>query len=115
MQFCNSKVSTRSLFQIISVIQLIHAVLEVFPGMCSPALLPSLGSLDDLVAVDHAVLQLQGLDQVTVPNHSLVRHLEISHVLPECVHLLDTFPHYISCAEHCSMCLHSLLHLQPDR
>merc|ERR1719189_236487 len=97
--------------QWLRVIQFIHTVFEIFPGMSSPALLPGLGPLDDLVAVDHAVLQLQSLHQITVPDHPLVRNLEVSHVFPEGIHLLDTFPHNISCAEDSSVCLHGLLHL----
>merc|ERR1719357_1965887 len=54
------------------------------------------------------------LNQVTVPNHSTIRYLEISHFLPQSIHLVNSFSHNITSTEDSSMSLHSLLHLQPD-
>merc|ERR1719154_102037 len=101
-------------FNRLRVINLIHTILEVLPGVSSSAFFSSLSSLDDLIGVDHTVLQFQSLNQVTVPDHASVRHLQVGHVLPQGVHLLNTLPHDRPGTEDCSMVLHGLLHLQPD-
>lgn len=46
------------------------AHLEVLPGMGATRLLPGLRSIDGLQSTKHQVLQLQGLHQVSVPDHS---------------------------------------------
>ena len=57
--------------------------------MSASGLLPGLCADDGLERVDHAVLQLQGLDQVRVPDHSSVGELQVRHLLVELVHLGD--------------------------
>ena len=56
--------------------------------MCSSRLLPVFCRDDGLHGVDHAVLELQGLDEVAVPDHAAVGHLEVAHALPHVLHLL---------------------------
>lgn len=46
------------------------AHLEVLPGVGAARLLPGLRSVDGLQSTKHQVLQLQGLHQVSVPDHS---------------------------------------------
>lgn len=44
--------------------------LEILSGMSSARLLPGLCSINGLQGTKHQVLQLQGLHQVSVPDHS---------------------------------------------
>ena len=60
------------------------------------------------------VLQFQCLNKVAVPDHALVSELEVVHILPQGVHLLDTLPHDRAITEDGSVVLHGLLHGQPD-
>ena len=43
-----------------------------------------------LLCVDHAVLELERLHEVRVPDHAAVGQLDVLHVLPQAIHLLDT-------------------------
>lgn len=49
---------------------LFSSYLEVLSGVGSPALLALLGRVDGLHSVQHEVLQLQGLHQVSVPHNT---------------------------------------------
>ena len=75
----------------LAVVVLIHTVLEVLTGVSATGFLAGLGGFDDLLGVDHAVLQLKGLDKVGVPDHTAVRDLQVFHVLPQSVHLGNTY------------------------
>merc|ERR1711963_1198042 len=92
----------------LGVVQLVHPVLEVLAGVGAARLLSCLCALDDLVGVDHTVLQFQCLNKVAVPDHALVSELEVVHVLPQGVHLLDTLPHDRAITEDGSVVLHGL-------
>ena len=56
----------------LGVVELIYPVLEVLPGVGPSALLSGLGTLDKLLGVDHAVLQLQSLHEITIKSRQLI-------------------------------------------
>ena len=49
--------------------------LEVLPGVSPPALLPLLRRHDGLDSIKHEILQLQSLDQISVPDEAAVGNL----------------------------------------
>ena len=59
----------------------------------------------NLLGVDHTVLQLEGLNEVGVPDHAAVGHLQVLHVLPQGVHLLNT------CTIKYLSCMHAIFHI----
>jgi hypothetical protein len=61
----------------LSVVELVHAVLEVLTSVSTSGLLPRLGAVDGLHGVQHQILQFKGFDQVGVPHHAAIVHLDI--------------------------------------
>jgi hypothetical protein len=61
------------------------------PGVSTTRLLPGFSSDDGLESVDHAVLELQGLDQIGVPDHATIVNLDVGQLLVDNVHLVNAF------------------------
>ena len=90
--------------------QSVHNLKKILdlPSVCSSRLLPVFCRHDGLHGVDHAVLELEGLDEVAVPDHAAVGHLEVAHALPHVLHLLHALLEIVSSLEDSGVCLFRL-------
>mmetsp|Transcript_28808 Transcript_28808/g.56300 ORF Transcript_28808/g.56300 Transcript_28808/m.56300 type:complete len:279 (-) Transcript_28808:1314-2150(-) len=86
------------------------ALREVVPGVRPAALLASLRAVHGDEGAVEQVLELESLDEVSVPHHGAVRHLDVLELLVALVHLLDSVLERRLGAEHGRVALHSLLH-----
>lgn len=80
--------------------------------MSTTRLLTRLSSHNSHLGIGQQVLQLQSFHQIRVPDRRLVHDLDVLELLVDFLHLVDTVLQDGTVAEHSSMMLHGLLHLQ---
>eukprot|EP00123_Amoebidium_parasiticum_P009646 comp19618_c0_seq1/m.23132 comp19618_c0_seq1/g.23132 ORF comp19618_c0_seq1/g.23132 comp19618_c0_seq1/m.23132 type:complete len:521 (+) comp19618_c0_seq1:701-2263(+) len=100
--------------QRLGVVVLVHSARVILAGVCATALLACLSRVDGLLGVGHQVLQLQGLDKVSVPHNTTVLDAEVLHVSDALVQLDATLLEGGAITEHGSVVLHGALHLEAE-
>lgn len=96
--------------QWLAVVELVEAVWEVVTGVGSTRLLSVLSGNDGLGGVDEKILELESLNEVRVPDESLVGYLEVGLILVELGQDLDSFLEDVSATEDGGVLLHGFLH-----
>ena len=87
---------------------------EVLASVRTAALLALLGGVHGDLRVGHQVVELERLDEVGVPHHALVRHLEVVQSGGDLVNLLHALGQGLLRTEHGGVVLHHPLHRLPD-
>ena len=92
----------------------IESLSEVISSVGSTGLFSVLGGEHGHLGLDHQVLKLHCLDQVSVPDVAAVADSDVSDALGNLVKLVTALLEVILTTEHSGVFLHSLLHLQSD-
>ena len=103
-------VISNSVLQPVDIITL----LEVLTGVSTTRLLTGLSTNHSGVSLAHQVLELEGLHEISVPNHRAIRDLDISELLDNVVHLLATLLESLLSSEDSGVVLHGSLHLESE-
>ena len=91
---------------------LVVSVGQVIASMSSTRLLPVFGSEHGHFGLDHKIVKLHGLNQVSVPNLAPITDANVAHLLGHVVQGGASLLEVVLSAEHSSVLLHSLLHLE---
>ena len=103
-------VISNSVLQPVDIITL----LEVLTGVSTTRLLTGLSTNHSGVSLAHQVLELEGLHEISVPNHRAISDLDISDLLDNVVHLLATLLESLLSSEDSGVVLHGSLHLESE-
>ena len=92
---------------------LVVAIGEVLVGMGPAAFCAVMGAGHGDHGLNHQVFELQGFNQVGVPDHATVADLEVCPLGLNGLHTLDAVGEAFRGPEHGGVFLHDLLHFQP--
>ena len=92
----------------------IESIWEVISSVGSSRFLSVLGGEHGHLCLDHQVLKLHCLDQVSVPDLATVRNTDIGDALGIFVQCIASLFEVILTSEHGSVFLHGRLHLRSD-
>lgn len=93
---------------------LVITVLEILTGVGTTGLLAGASRVHGLGSTGQQVLELEGLDQITVPDHAAVSDSDILEGLEDLVNLGDTLIQGGLGTEDGGIVLHDLLHVQTE-
>jgi len=93
---------------------LIISIREVISGVGTTRFFSVFSSIDCHLGLKKKILELESLDEISVPNVSSVRDTNMLILLRDFVELFTTLLEKILSSENCCVSLHSLLHGKSD-